>query len=359
MFSAEQKDMIEEFLDAAEKNISKTTIYGRANLACAMHAYGRKSIASDFVRSLRQHTVYNRINGRYFDVSTYNVTWCDYNMTAHLAAMKAMHLCRDEFDDSQKYLDEMLKWAVLQKRTQMWSSSYKAVSVAEAMISYSSEYRPSGESETDAVLNINEDILPMESNGLTSVFMCDESDIQKYDKNKSASGTIKVHNGKSSMAWGTVYAQSMGDIRNISATPKSNPLRIERKIYVERLQEGKNVWVENPDVFHVGEKVRIRYSLTASTGMDFIQVRASHPSTFEHVKNISGPVWQDGTCAYVAPHDAYTDMFFSSLPKGTLTFDHEMRIARKGKYTMGTAIVQSAYAPDFTAHTNSVVIMVE
>lgn len=359
MFSAEQKNMIEEYLDAAEKNISKTTIYGRANLACAMHAYGRKSIASDFVRSLRQHTVYNRINGRYFDVSTYNVTWCDYNMTAHLAAMKAMHLCRDEFDDSQKYLDEMLKWAVLQKRTQMWSSSYKAVSVAEAMISYSSEYRPSGESETDAVLNINEDILPMESNGLTSVFMCDESDIQKYDKNKSASGTIKVHNGKSSMAWGTVYAQSMGDIRNISATPKSNPLRIERKIYVERLQEGKNVWVENPDVFHVGEKVRIRYSLTASTGMDFIQVRASHPSTFEHVKNISGPVWQDGTCAYVAPHDAYTDMFFSSLPKGTLTFDQEMRIARKGKYTMGTAIVQSAYAPDFTAHTNSVVIMVE
>ncbi len=357
-FTEDMENMINDYLKIASKSISNLTIYGRANIACAMNSYGMKSVSADFVRSLRQHTVLNRKYGRYFDLSAYSVTWCDYNMTAHLAAMKAMSLHRDAFSDTQTYLDEMLKWIVVQKRTQLWAAPRLAVNASEAMISYSSKLRPSAVGKNESGVLINGHYVSLQQSGSASIPELKDSIICSVIADESSNKTITLSHNSNQMVWGSVYAQSTGDIRNTKATSGQNPLRIKRTLYVERFADGATVWVENPDTVRVGEKVRIRYSLSADMGMDFIQIRASHPSSFEHVNNLSGTRWQGNTCAYVSPHDASTDIFFSSLPKGTLTFDCEMRVTRKGVYAMGTATAQSAYAPAFIAHAANKTIVV-
>jgi hypothetical protein len=93
--------------------------------------------------------------------------------------------------------------------------------------------------------------------------------------------------------------------------------------------------------------------------MDFIQIKAQHPACFEPTTQLSGYRWLGTQGAYVAQHDASCDFFFDTMRKGTLTFDQEMFVDRKGTYTTGITTAQCAYSPEFSARTNSFRITVK
>ena len=60
------------------------------------------------------------------------------------------------------------------------------------------------------------------------------------------------------------------------------------------------------------------------------------------------------TCATrVAPEevrDSGTNFFFEWLPAGEYTFKYRLRAAMAGTYRVAPAILQSMYAPEFTAY---------
>jgi hypothetical protein len=141
----------------------------------------------------------------------------------------------------------------------------------------------------------------------------------------------------------------------------TSEISISRKIYVELTEDGKPVWKElsESDTLQVGNKVRIRYTLTTDRDMDFIQIKAQHPACFEPTTQLSGYRWLGTQGAYVAQHDASCDFFFDTMRKGTLTFDQEMFVDRAGTYTTGITTAQCAYSPEFSARTNSFRITVK
>ncbi len=94
----------------------------------------------------------------------------------------------------------------------------------------------------------------------------------------------------------------------------------------------------------VGDKIKVRLTVTAVRDFDFIQIQDKRAACLEPVNQLSG--YQSGY--YVAPKDNVTNYFFDHLHKGRYVIETEYYITRKGNYTSGIATVQCAYSPEFS-----------
>jgi uncharacterized protein YfaS (alpha-2-macroglobulin family) len=57
--------------------------------------------------------------------------------------------------------------------------------------------------------------------------------------------------------------------------------------------------------------------------------------------------------------DAATHFYFDALGKGVYVLEQSYRVNRTGTYESGSAAIQSAYAPEYSAHTPSGKLSVE
>lgn len=347
------------YLDKAEQMVGELTIFGRANIACALNAYGREKTAEEFVKSLREYMVYKPEQGRYYDTDKAQYSWCDYRMPSHLAAMKAMRQQEHNFDDTQDYLNDMTLWIIQQKRTQAWDNPINTVGAVNELLANG---MLNGESETlpSFVLDDTKRVGMIEGTDnvgyAKAVLEGDDYDGLANVKTLHIKFESQKVNGLNKPKWGAVYGQCVEETRNI-ARASTETVKIDRKLFVER----NSVWEEllEGDTLEVGDKVRIRYTLTTDRDMDFVQVRAQHPACFEPSTQLSGYRRMGACSAYVAQHDASCDFFFDTLRKGSKTFDQNMYVSRSGIYTLGVATAQCAYSPEFSARTQSVIVVVK
>ena len=325
-----------------------------------MLVYGR-NVAEEFVKSLREYTVYKPEMGRYYDTDKAQYTWCDYRMPSHLAAMKAMRQQEKYFGDTQDYLNDMTLWIIQQKRTQAWGNPINTVGAVNGLFA-SGRFNAESEALPLFLLDYSKRVDMIEDIGNVgrAKAVIDE---ENYDGLTNVR-TLQIKQGNqkdeklkaSKPKWGAVYGECLEEINNI-VKASTMAIEIDRKFYVER----NSVFVEldEGDVLKVGDKVCIRYVLNTDRDMDFVQVRAQHPACFEPTIQYSGYCWLEGSGAYVALYDASCDYFFDELRKGTITFDQYMYVSRSGVYATGIATAQCAYSPEFSARTVSNKIIVE
>jgi hypothetical protein len=335
--------MREEYLGSAEKMVAGLTIYGRANIACVLACSGRNEAAKEFVESLREHTVSKREMGRYYDSDKALYSWCDYRMPTHLAAMKAMRQQGEVFADTQKYLNEMTLWIMQQKRSQAWDSPINTVgAINELLADNMLEHREIRSHE----------------------YYVDKAWVRKNEVVECAQGVNELQvvptDDNAGVSWGAVYGICDEHIDRIESS-STDAISVSRKMYVERLEGGSVVWIEVAEgcSLKVGDKVRIRYTLTTDRDMDFVEVNSQHPACFEPVEQLSGYKWLGTLGAYLAQHDASVDFYFDKLHKGSVTFDQIMYVGREGVYASGIVVAKCAYSPEFSARTGSRKIVVE
>ena len=140
-------------------------------------------------------------------------------------------------------------------------------------------------------------------------------------------------------SWGAVYAQYFQPAKNVTDT--GSGLTIKRELLGDNLK--------------VGDRVKVRLTITADRNYDFVQVVDKRAACMEPVKQLSG--YHAG--AYITPRDNTTCYFYSMLSKGTHVIETEYYIDRAGTYETGTATVECAYSPEFRATTKSATLNIE
>ncbi len=363
--SNEVKKMQQEYIDYIGQNINILTIYGRANIVSALNACGKKELAKDFVKSLREYTVYKTDMGRYYDTDRSVYSWMDYRIPTHIAAMKAMRMMRTEFNDTEDYLNNMTLWLIRQKQTQHWDNPINTVNAVNELLQTDKDIVMHDTSEANFIFNgkkLNETVnnitgeqsnASISPNGYKKIFVPEKA----FGKKKNELTIVKNSKG---ISWGAIYAQYLENFDKLSDSNGS--LTVSRKIYKEENINGKKEWKELPEeyVFSVGDKIRIRHIITADRDMDFIQIRSQFAACMEPLNPISGYrrlqnadfIGGNNGC-YVAIHDASADFFFDTFRKGTSTVDMEMFINRKGTYSSGIATIQCAYSTEFSGYSRS------
>jgi uncharacterized protein YfaS (alpha-2-macroglobulin family) len=121
---------------------------------------------------------------------------------------------------------------------------------------------------------------------------------------------------------------------------------------VEAQQEGLNIRRDvNAEHLRVGDRVHVRYTITADRDYEFLRLRAPRPAAAEPDEQLSGYRWQGGLGYYRAVHDASAEYFFDRMPRGTYVIEEDWLLSRGGTYQMAPATLQCLYAPEFQAHT--------
>ena len=100
-----------------------------------------------------------------------------------------------------------------------------------------------------------------------------------------------------------------------------------------------------------GDRVHVRYTITADRDYEYVCLRAPRPAAAEPVRQLSGYHYQNGLGYYQALHDASTEYFMDSLPRGTYVIEEDWLLSRDGTYVLPPARLTCLYAPEYQSQT--------
>jgi len=330
------------FFEKLKQQSPRMTIYGKAVAAMVLAKGGQQAASNDFMKSLLQYSVYTPEMGRYYDTNIALSTWADFRIPTQTIVIEAFY----KLGGSKEDISQMQQWLLKQKQVQSWDTPVNTVNAVYALLLDNASVlspQPMPELLLDGKPLSTEDA----SIGLNSI-----KETVFLPAGTKAPRTFTVRKENEGVAWGAVYAQYTEDIDKISN--QSEGLLVARTFYVERLMNGSLHWVElkGGEKLKVGDKVKSSLRVSTDRDMDFVQIKENRASCMEPAAVLSGYRWEDGIGYYRAIKDASTEYYIDKLRKGTCTIESVYYITLEGDYEAGIVKVQSAYAPEFNAHTS-------
>lgn len=319
------------FIDKLSGEGKELTIYGKALGAIILQQAGKVEEARLFIQSLMEYSVVTDEMGRYFDTPKARYSWFSYKIPTEVAAMEAIQ----RITKDTKAIDEMKRWLLKQKQTQIWETPIATADAVYALMA-------TGVSDLLANTGGVEITLGKE------VIRTPADDAIGYIK-KTVSGEVmnikkvRVDKEGAGMGWGAVYAQYLESMDQISG--QGNGLSVSRQLY-----KGDEALNESVPL-KVGDKITVRLTVKADRDMDFVQIKDDRAACMEPLQAVSGFRWSNGLGYYQATKDASTQFFIDRMRKGIYVIEYQVYMNRTGEYQAGMATVQSAYAPEFGGHT--------
>lgn len=311
----------EYLIKLLKKDIKSQTIYEKAMTAVVLAKHGEKTKAAEYVKSLKEYTVYTEEMGRYYDTRRANYSWYDYKIPTEVAAIEAIQLVAPQ---DKQTVDEMRRWLLQEKRTQTWNTPINSVNAIYAFLNGNCSTLTTSQPATALVVEGSPIDTSKASAGLGYV-----KSAQPYHGEHTFTAT-KTSEGTS---WGAVYAQFLQKTSDIEASQSG--ITVKREVIAAKPQS----------TLTVGQRIRVRITIETTRDLDFVQVVDRRAACMEPVKQLSG--YHHG--AYCSPKDNATHYFYRGLGKGKHVIETEYYIDRAGTYETGTCTVGCAYAPEFRA----------
>ena len=322
-----------------KKEIKHQTIYEKALTTIILSKHGDAKLAAQYVQSLKEWTVYTEEMGRYYDTPRASYSWYDYKIPTEVAAIEAIQTVSPQ--DVQT-VDEMRRWLLQEKRTQVWDTPINSVNAIYAFLNGQSQ-QLTANSQQPTVLAI--DGAPIETSKATAGVGYVKTAIMN-SQGKTFTAT-KTSEGTS---WGAVYGQFFQKTSDIEASQSG--IKVTREVIAAKPQSTLTSHL-SPLTSHlspltslkVGDRIKIRITIESERDLDFVQVVDRRAACMEPVKQLSG--YHNG--AYCSPKDNATHYFYYGISKGKHMIETEYYIDRAGTYETGTCTVGCAYAPEYRA----------
>lgn len=313
--------------------------------------YGEnRQLAYDYLESLTQHLV-ETPEGLTLPPAGSAYVGPANRVSAQVAVMQAYEYIQFKLP----VVEKMKVWLLNQKRTQQWNSPVATADAVFALLYYGKDLL---ESQGDVRVLVGNSVVETLSPSQTAVPGLGYVKETFTDKKVVDARRLTVEKRDAGLAWGAVYAQYEEDIDKVSR--QGGELSVDRKLYVER-RTGVDSQLQpltEKTTLSVGDKVVSRLTIRVDRTMDFVQLKDGYAACLEPVDPLSGYRYNGGAGYYVAVNDASTNFFFDRLAKGVYVLEYSYRVNRAGTYETGLATIQSAYAPEYAAHTGAVKLVV-
>ena len=316
-----------------KKEIRNQSIYEKAMTAVILSKTD-PGLCKDYVKSLKEYTVYREEMGRYYDTRRAGYSWFDYKIPTQTIAIEAIQRITPE---DTKCITEMQRWLLQSKRTQAWDTPINSVNAVYAFLWQQGEQHISPLSLDKENAAIKVDAQPLATPNATAALGYVKTVLPDAKAKQLSVG--KTSDG---VSWGAVYAQFTQATKNIA--DQGTGLKVKREIITP---DGKTE-------LKVGDRIKIRITIVADRDYDFVQVIDRRAACLEPVVQLSG--YRNG--AYCTPRDYTTNYYFDMFRKGEHVVETEYYIDREGTYETGTCTVGCAYAPEFRATTSSMTLKV-
>lgn len=323
-------------LGKLKKMTGSLTIYGKAKAAVILALNYDYKTAADYLKSMEEYSVYREDMGRYYDTRKAYYSWRNYKIPTEVAAIEALQALDAQSIaaissvssaiSKQQTIEEMQRWLLMSKRTQVWDTPVNTVDAVYAFMK-GNESNWSRKAE-NAVLKLDGKLLPMPQDSTTLGYV-------KTEKAGKAS-TLSISKKSDYTSWGAVYAEFKQPLSEIASLESG--IKVSRK-------------VENQKKAKVGDKIKVIITITADRDYDFVKIVDKRAACLEPVNQLSGYQW--GMECYVSPKDNTTNFYFDRLSKGKHFVEMEYYVDRKGDYQSGSCTAECTYSPEFGGRTEA------
>ena len=330
-------------LGKLKKMTRSLTIYGKAKAAVILALNYDYKTAADYLKSMEEYSVYREDMGRYYDTRKAYYSWRNYKIPTEVAAIEALQaldaqsiaaISSASFAISkQQTIEEMQRWLLMSKRTQVWDTPVNTVDAVYAFMK-GNESNWSRKAE-NAVLKLDGKLLPMPQDSTTLGYV-------KTEKAGKAS-TLSINKKSDYTSWGAVYAEFKQPLSEIASAESGIKVR---RVIVPAESQGRGKAQAK-----VGEKVKVTLIITADRDYDFVKIVDKRAACLEPVSQLSGYQW--GMECYVSPKDNTTNFYFDRLSKGKHFVEMEYYVDRKGDYQSGSCTAECTYSPEFGGRTEA------
>jgi len=262
----------------------------------------------------------------------------------------------DEVAGDAGAVEAMKAWLLSQKRTSRWEGNRATADAVAALLGRGDDLLSSHELVTVDVGG--ERVKPAGVEAGTGFFE------ERFTRREITPRLAEVVMKKADkgIAWGGIHWQYLDDIAHVPAAGREE-LAIEKKLFVKRFTKSgpvlEPVAAGGKTTLEVGDELVVRLVVTSDRDYEFLELADHRPSLTEPVDVLSGWRWGDGVGWYAAVRDASMQFFFERLPRGTHVFEYSLRAAHRGSASSGFAKIQSRYAPEFSAHSESIAVDVK
>jgi uncharacterized protein YfaS (alpha-2-macroglobulin family) len=343
------KELTTFYRSVLEKNWTSFGLYERALIAIFLQRVGKEDIVQKIVNSYRQHATISKEMGMYWPNNKAHVFMSLSAISVHTFIMDAFRASGAHADE----MDQMKRWLLKQKQTQMWESTHATTDAVYALLSTGSDWF---QSQGETRITVGNHLVESDKLELGTGYI-KESWSEGAILPKMGKVTV-VHQGDSP-AWGALYRQYYEELDKIAQTDAS--LNVDKQLFVEQTDASgtrlMRITDENP--LTVGDKIVVRLTVRSDRDLEFVHLKDMRAAAFEPVSQLSSINWQNGLVYYQTSKDASTNFYFNLLPRGTYIFEYAVYVSRSGSYANGITTIQCMYAPEFSSHTAGIRIFVK
>ena len=355
--NGEQKTAFQYFQHQAEKYWLQNDLYCQGMIGLALNRLGNKTIPVAILKSLSEKALHSTEMGMYWATQS-SYEWYQAPIETQALLIEAY----EEIAADPKPVDEMKIWLLKQKQTQDWKTGRATAEACYALL-----LRGTDLLAEDPGIKISLGNEVIDPRKLTDTRV--EAGTGYFQVNRDGKeirpemGNVTITRASEGVAWGAMYWQYFEDLDKI--TPHATPLRIEKKLFIERITTTGRVLepimnyergIMKGEGMKLGDKIIVRIILSVDRNLEFVHMKDLRASAFEPLtsEQMSGYRYQDGLGYYQSTTDVAVNFFFDYLPKGTWVFEYPLVVNAAGEYSNGITTVQCMYAPEFGAHSEGI-----
>lgn len=351
------KNAINYFLKKVNEKPTMWDMQDKAMVAQILNNSSREKEAILTMQSIKEHLTHTEDMGSFFDFDENPWGWNKQKINAHVAVIEAFN---NIIEDSS-IVEEMKIWLLKQKQTQGWKSSAHSVEAIYALLMTGKKSLM-----TDSKVRISIDNKSIDTDGDdgNSKPEAGTGYIKRIFSNiENSPKVVSVTKEDEEIGWGAIYSSFEEDIDCLNEN-SNGTLHISKELYLKGKEKNKNGYkdilkrIDSNTQLKVGDIVTARFIIRVDRDLDFVQLKEERAGCFEPLSQLSGYQFGGGTWYYSEIKDASTNLFFEYLQKGDYVLEINYSINRKGEYQSGIATLQSAYSPEFSAHSKSIKIKV-
>ncbi len=342
----------------AEEYWLKRSKYSQGMIALALHRFdnGDNKTSFGILESLRQNATQNEEMGMYFKDVVQNRGW--YWHQAPIETQALLIEAFSEIENDMESVEGMKVWLLKNKQTNDWKTTKATVEACYALLLQGTDLL--ADDEIVEVIIGKEEISPetrpdLKTEAGTGYYKTswDAKDIRTDMRD------ISVNKNTDGVAWGAVYWQYFEQLDKI--TVAETPLNIKKELFLEEKSSTgpKLTALADGAKLNVGDLLKVRVEIRVDREMEYVHLKDMRAAGFEPVNVISRYKYQDGLGYYESTKDAATNFFIYRLPVGTFVFEYPLRVSHKGDFSNGITTMQCMYAPEFSAHSEGIRVVVE
>ncbi|MDR0831033.1 MAG: TonB-dependent receptor plug domain-containing protein [Prevotellaceae bacterium] len=381
-----------KYLGDINKNITEYfknyDLQRKAMIAVVLNRYGFQNSAKTVINNLKETSVETDEMGMYWKDNRAGWLWYQSPVEAQAKTIEAFAEVGANAVGAgralplQTDIEEMKIWLLKNRQTNAWNSTKATTDAVYALMNFGKDWSNAEEGVKVTVgngTNLKEKVKKVVEPSNSEKIEQAAGYIKYSWKGTEITpelGTVKIEKTSAGTMWGGMYWQYFENLDKI--TSASTNVKIEKQIFLKKNTEnGQQLFViagndpqspensgdsrlrGNDSVIHVGDLVTIRLVIKIDREMEYIHIKDMRAAGFEPTNVLSGYKYQNGAAYYESTRDAATNFFFERMPKGTYVFEYDVRANNAGVFSNGITTLQNMYAPEMSAHSEGVRVVIE